>query len=222
MSGRRQTQPRKPAEGRRLRKAREREFRRAAILETAEAAFIRHGYAHASVADIAAAAGFSVGTVYNLFRDKEDLYASVLRRHHEELTCEFDALVARTPDPPAAVAAIMRLFLDRIGRHRNLAQMVFSHDPSDRLLLERTLRRHHDPFIAHYSDTLTDLFRRGVAEGRFLPLEPECLTLCFQAFLFGFVRFWSQNPAAMPFETLTEKAVQTFLTAIRAPEKPMP
>ncbi len=208
--------------GRSLRKTREREFRRAAILEAAESEFIRKGFHRASIASIAARAGFAVGTLYNLFRDKEDIYAHVLRHHHEELTREFDALVAQIPDPRVAIAAIMRLFLRRISLHQPLAQIVFSNEPSDRLLFERTLKHHHTPFIAHYSATLTDLFRRGVSEGLFLPLDPVCLTLCFQAFLLGFVRYWNLNPTLTPFETLAENAVQTFLTAIRPPESRSP
>jgi AcrR family transcriptional regulator len=54
---------------------------RAAILDTAARLFTEQGYQSTSVGDVAAAAGVSLGTVYQYFRDRSDLVAALLQTH---------------------------------------------------------------------------------------------------------------------------------------------
>ena len=51
---------------------------RNAILETAAELFARDGYQRTTVADVASAAGVSLGTVYQYFRDRSDLVAALV------------------------------------------------------------------------------------------------------------------------------------------------
>src|SRR5262249_52349504 len=53
---------------------------REAILDAAEAVFVRVGYYEAKMADIAAQTGFSVGTLYNYFDNKEAVFAALVAR----------------------------------------------------------------------------------------------------------------------------------------------
>jgi AcrR family transcriptional regulator len=52
---------------------------RAAILAAAAERFAQQGYSRTSVADVAAAADVSLGTVYQYFRDRSDLVAALLQ-----------------------------------------------------------------------------------------------------------------------------------------------
>jgi AcrR family transcriptional regulator len=54
--------------------------RREQILRAALKIFARKGLAAARISDIAAAAGLSYGLVYHYFRDKEELFAELVRR----------------------------------------------------------------------------------------------------------------------------------------------
>jgi len=54
---------------------------RATILEAAARLFGEQGYQATSVGDVAAAAGVSLGTVYQYFRDRSDLVAALLQTH---------------------------------------------------------------------------------------------------------------------------------------------
>lgn len=55
-----------------------RQARRAALLETAEQVFAERGFAGATMAEIAARAGYSAGNLYNIFDSKEALYREAL------------------------------------------------------------------------------------------------------------------------------------------------
>ena len=52
---------------------------RAAILAAAGQLFAEQGYLGTSVGDVASAAGVSLGTVYQYFRDRSDLVAAILQ-----------------------------------------------------------------------------------------------------------------------------------------------
>lgn len=67
------------------RKEREYVMRRAAILSEAEKIFSRKGYHDVTVAEIAAASGFSTGFIYQFFEGKEHLYATMISEKIDSL-----------------------------------------------------------------------------------------------------------------------------------------
>jgi AcrR family transcriptional regulator len=56
-----------------------------AILDAAERLFLRVGYHDAKMADLAAEAGVAVGTLYNYFASKDEVFGSLAARSREEL-----------------------------------------------------------------------------------------------------------------------------------------
>lgn len=60
------------------RKEREFNLRRAEILEQAEKVFAAKGFHNTTMAEIAGASGFAVGTLYQFFQSKEQLYTVML------------------------------------------------------------------------------------------------------------------------------------------------
>lgn len=63
-----------PAESRRLRRDEQQELTRRQLLDAAERVFARDGFRGASVASIAAEAGYSHGAIYSNFEGKDDLF----------------------------------------------------------------------------------------------------------------------------------------------------
>jgi len=55
---------------------------RDALVQAAYEVFLKHGYHGTSMRDIAARAKLSVAAAYNHFKNKDDLFVAVLRRHH--------------------------------------------------------------------------------------------------------------------------------------------
>ena len=83
-----------------LRKARDQEERRVTILKAAETVFGTKGYHGASINQIAAEAGFAAGTLYLYFKDKPELYGSVILEKMRQLVAGVRA--ALTSDTSAA------------------------------------------------------------------------------------------------------------------------
>lgn len=91
------------------------------LLEAAAELFAEKGVEATSVADVAAAAGCSVGSVYHHFRDKRTLLYAVVDRMSEELRATSRDAVDPARWEGATVADILRAYLEfslQLGRER--------------------------------------------------------------------------------------------------------
>lgn len=64
----------------RNRREREKEQRKQDIMDAALSLFSRRGFHHVSMQEVAEASGFAVGTLYNFFANKEDLFNELRKR----------------------------------------------------------------------------------------------------------------------------------------------
>lgn len=84
---------------------------RALIKAAAAEAFLEHGYPGTSVDDIAAAAGVSKRTVYNVFDDKEQLFRAIIGdaiATAERFSAELATTTAEATDAAAALTTLAR------------------------------------------------------------------------------------------------------------------
>src|SRR5213080_2132813 len=80
--------------------------RRTQILEAAIVCFAKHGFHQASMHDISAEAGISVGLIYRYFQNKEAVIAAMADRHKKEI-CE---LLDRARQAPTLLESLEVLF----------------------------------------------------------------------------------------------------------------
>jgi TetR/AcrR family fatty acid metabolism transcriptional regulator len=81
------------------------------ILEVATALYASEGYENVSMAAVAAAAGLSEGTLYNYFRDKQDLVLRVSAAAFEGHTVEAEAIVKESQSLRDGLQALIDLEL---------------------------------------------------------------------------------------------------------------
>ncbi|MEQ8664117.1 MAG: TetR/AcrR family transcriptional regulator [Rhodospirillales bacterium] len=108
--------------------------RKRRILAAAEAQFREHGYEDTKIEKIAAAAGVSVGTVYNYVENKSDLLMILVTEHINFVTGEIDELIKSPPtdlvDGVSGVFfAMTRHSLDHLGKEnwRHLFGLSIAH-----------------------------------------------------------------------------------------------
>ncbi|WP_028643671.1 SACE_7040 family transcriptional regulator [Nocardioides sp. URHA0020] len=94
--------------------------RRDQILATAAELFAQRGYHGVSVADLGAACGISGPALYKHFPSKQAMLAEMLVSISEELLSEGRRRVTETPEPRAALGALVDWHVDFALRHRPL------------------------------------------------------------------------------------------------------
>ena len=90
------------------RKERERRMHRAQILDAAERVFVRDGYQGATIERIAQEAQFGVGTLYNFFEGKQQLFEEVVTKLADDALAALEASVLSEPDPLKAFEALVK------------------------------------------------------------------------------------------------------------------
>src|SRR5437588_5776604 len=80
--------------------------RRSQILDAALVCFAKHGFHQASMHDISAEAGISVGLIYRYFENKEAVIAAMADRHKREI----QEVLARAREAPTLLESLEILF----------------------------------------------------------------------------------------------------------------
>jgi AcrR family transcriptional regulator len=134
---------------------------REAVVVAAARLVASEGYAGASVASVARAAGVAVGSVYRHFPSKAELLAEVFRRASARELEATRAATAEAGGPAEALIAAASTFADRALRGRRLAWALIA-EPVDPLVEAERLA-----FRRAYRDLFAGILAEGIADGTF-------------------------------------------------------
>lgn len=140
---------------------------RNAILEAAEEIFAERSFHAARIQDIATRARVGVGTVYNHFEQKEDVFRALIDERTEAML----ATLAPAPGDPAGFEAALLVrvtrLLEYVEQHRGLFQIVMSFgvsatvaDESAKELCGKSVKR-----IERMRAAWREIVREGIAAG---------------------------------------------------------
>jgi AcrR family transcriptional regulator len=193
-----------------------RDERRETILDVARDCFLGDGYATTSMSTIAARLGGSKGTLYNYFKNKEELFAAVIQRQCGEVLEGLRDMEAGDTDPRARLTnmtrrllarllqpdalAINRLVVAESGRFPELGRMFYESGP----------RRGRDA-MAEQIRQLMDAGQLRRAD----PLEAASQLKDLTIGNMMWFKLWGAQPALSPEEIdgYVARGVDTFLRA---------
>ena len=104
-----------------------REQQREMALAAAAALVEREGQSGASMRAVAAAIGYTVGNLYLLFDNQDDLLATVSERTADELHAALAAAARRRRQPLARLQALAAAYIGYAREHGNRWRMLFEH-----------------------------------------------------------------------------------------------
>lgn len=88
------------------------------IMNAAMDLFSRHGYAKANIREIAKAARISVGGVYLYFKNKEELYKSLINDLMREMGAKVETAVEQNQSAAEALSIFLKLYLEYALKHK--------------------------------------------------------------------------------------------------------
>lgn len=188
--------------------------RRHQILEAAMQVFSRKGYQKATNKDIAdAAGGISPGLIYHYFKDKEDLFFSIVRER---------ASVIQLADHPEqfmdlplrdALTTLGRTYLQMISSPQNLA--FFRIVLSEALRFPQISETFYRVLLGRVFQIFVRYFQHQIDIGHMKPCDP---TIAVRSFIGMFIAhiimrdlFLQPEAQAISNETVVAQAVNTFL-----------
>ena len=162
------------------RKERELRFRLSIVLDAAEEVFAEHTYAQASVEDIAKQAEISVGTLYNLFNSKEDIYRGVVSRAQNLFFDNAEQRLNEARGPADQVGACVRYFFEHFTRYQRQFRHYVSATNGFQWELRSQLEQEAFLRQQQFNTLLVDICQGGLDEGIFkqgLPAELMAVTI---------------------------------------------
>jgi AcrR family transcriptional regulator len=105
------------------RKERDRLLREEDFLLAARKLFAEKGYHTTSMEEIARQAEYATGTLYRYFKDKEDLYTSLLEREAQVLLDQAEELIAHCPDSFTRLKTVIQVQVEFYEQHHDFFRL---------------------------------------------------------------------------------------------------
>ncbi len=135
---------------------------REGILQAALDVLRSDGFEHLTIEKVAEAAGIAKGSVYNYFRNKQELVTQVFERSIEPAIEAGGHIIASSMEAVEKLEAMLRLWFSHFSKHRGLFDFLFR-DPHVRELCFTSQRSKNTLAI----DRFRSIFEQGIAEGSF-------------------------------------------------------
>ena len=185
------------------RKKRELEARRGEILSAAECLFSKNGFFKTSMAEIAGAAQFAMGTVYRFFKSKEDIYISLVEAKVEELMALLEDRISQANSATEKIQAVIKVKLAFADKNRDFFRIYVSEWSGFEWTVKSAFGdRVWKRYLAQIQ-LVADLVREGIRRGEFRDIDPEDTSLAFHGMLNSTIYLWILQ--ASPTKSLVAK-----------------
>ncbi|MFO8008793.1 MAG: TetR/AcrR family transcriptional regulator [Candidatus Brocadiia bacterium] len=198
------------------RKERERAEHRSLILEAAEEVFAEHGFHGATVQQIAEAAEFSVGYLYNHFESKEDLFLQLVDLRAAQLLDDVAQCVQQDGEPADRVRGAIDAKMAFFRRHRRFF-LIFSHAVAEEraggqpCFSERMRRRYRQ-----YLQELAGVMAEGIRRGVFVKEDPMTMATCMEGMTNAVIGYWVHTGGEEPGAATPDVIQRIFLSGVLA------
>ena len=201
------------------RREREKARQRGQILEVALTLFSEKGYHTVSMHEIAKMAEFAIGTVYSFFKNKEDLYKSLLIEKANEyhrylkdiLTQDSDMLtviknyITAKGDFVSSSVAILRLyFAETRGTSFNI-----------KAGLDQDIRKLYDDLVMQ----LSSVMKKGIRQKTLRKINPYYMALAIEELTNAFLLLWLEDSEHHPYKANVPVIMELFLKGCAANEQ---
>jgi TetR/AcrR family transcriptional regulator len=177
--------------------------------------FSRKGFHSATIQEISEKSEFAVGSIYHMFRNKDEIYMALLEMRMEEYLSLLEEKITNSDDP----VEIVRTLIDT--KHRYFSE----HKPFLRLYLDYTLGSGGDvrfdgveELMSRYEDhlkLLSGIFEKGIQREIFSGADPIGMALAMEGMVRSFVTYWirhEKDPIPLPeFSTIREILLRGIL-----------
>lgn len=148
------------------RKEREFNLRRAEILKQAETIFALKGFHNVTMAEIATASGFSIGSLYQFFEGKENLYTTMISEKIDLMYAEVRKAPAAAEDVIEKIGLLIDAHLQFVEQNTNFILIFIKGEKTslseDMVALHQKLGDGYYDHLAFIENLLKEGVDRGV------------------------------------------------------------
>lgn len=183
--------------------------RRREIFNAAVNIFLKQGFQETSIGEIAEAAGIGRSTLYDYFKNKDDILVFFVEEEVSELTRRTEEISLQSSNVVEKLSQTMLIHLEFLAQNKELylklmmETLQLSPESQQRIQLKRYA----------YQDLLRSVIEQGVQQGVFRPVDPLLVARLLINSIIPVV--YASRPTRTPQEML-EETIDIFLSGIQA------
>jgi len=171
------------------------------IIAAAMSVFSRHGYAKANIRGIAKSAGISVGGVYLYFKNKEELYKSLIDDRMRDMGSKIEIIAGRTESATKALSDFLKLHLENALKHK---EFILLHIREHGFAFGVAEKK---KFFTKQRELVEQILQRGIQSGEFRKCNANNMAKIIMGSLRGIVLSMALDDNV----TITPKMLNEFL-----------
>jgi len=175
------------------RKERERAFRRHEIIEAAMRVFARKGFWGTTVDDIAAEAEFSKGALYFYFKNKEEIFLSIVETALEQESNFLAEVLNEESKSIDKLSKIVQGYFDYVEKNGNLIRIIHSESQK---LYALSKERIHKALISNRriaTKSIAKILREGIKANEIREIDPDMGAIILQGMMNSVMFDWLQK-----------------------------
>ncbi len=204
------------------RKDQEREARRSYILDKAQALFAQKGYQGTSMAEIAEASEFAVGTLYTFFENKEEILATIFEVRVQDMVLETERIRSDPELDPLkrielALDILTRVAMDNLDCYRiYIAESRLADWGS-----KTQVGGYVSEAVDAYQGCLVDIYRDAIAAGAIdAKFDPDFLAFFQRSLIRTVVWQTMHSPESVTLDEIIDQAKHMLFHGIKSGAKP--
>lgn len=182
---------------------------RSAILQTAEKVFARHGYFSTTIKLIADEAGVAIGSIYQYFKNKDDLYGTLLEEKIKELLAFLTTALHKAPTGSnrlnVLIESIIEFFVNNVAFFNIYAA---EHDALD-LKLHSSLFVRYFKYRQDFLNLIKAEVEAAIRQGTLQKHDPELIAEALMGIMHNIIRH-----KFLSGEKLTVPELTNFITEV--------
>ena len=183
---------------------------RTKIREHATTLFERYGYRKTTTEDIGKACGLGKAALYHYFKNKEDIFAEVVRVESDNLLSQMRRAIAGTDDPRAQIVAMVRTRFKIIS---DLLARDFADEFSEMLPLASRARQ---LFLQKEAEMLEQILQEGQRRGVFKAMDLKSIPLIMISSFRGIEMHIAEVQGGPPLDESLDVLLSLFFDGICA------
>ena len=186
------------------------ERRKNQILDVASLIFSKEGFAKANTDEIAKRANLGKGTIYRYFKNKKELFLSVVDRGLDKLKDAILIEVEKTDDPLKKIESAIRTYLSFFEKNRNLIGILI-HEQSS--FQKRIAKRYFEHYYGNV-DRIKQTFKTGIEQGLIKDMDMDSLISVYASILNGLIYMWQVEGRKYRLQDRVLIVLKIFFTGI--------
>jgi len=196
----------------------DKEEKKREIVMAAMQIFSEKGVVKTKMADIAKVANIGKGTIYEYFKNKDDIFINLFEMHFSQIRQEAALIMEKYNNPTDKLKQFVSLTVTSlIDEHSNFAEIMLD-------IWAEGIREHNENInhvfdleriYREYRNVIIQILQDGIEKGFFKVMDTTLTASLFIGALDGIMLQWLIQKDLFNFATLTENIMSIFINGIK-------